>query len=157
MDAGRYRPLKGGMGIGPCRVVGGFVFVGTLGAIVKDVATGNPFCLSNFHVMCIDNGSHVGDQMCQPGRWTEAVCPADVVGSLQRSSLAATVDCAVCDISAGIGYVCEVLEIGQVAGTAVAVLDAPVRKRGRTTGLTLWVCGWHPCLGEHRLRRWHPE
>src|SRR6266446_3179742 len=42
VDAGRYRPLKGGMGIGPCRVVGGFVFVGTLGAIVKDNATGNP-------------------------------------------------------------------------------------------------------------------
>jgi hypothetical protein len=144
VDAGRYRPLNGGMGIGPCRVVGGFVFVGTLGAIVKDNATGNPFCLSNFHVMCIDNGSHVGDQMCQPGRVDGGSCPADVVGSLQRSSLAATVDCAVCDIAAGIGYVCEVLEIGQVAGTAVAVLDAPVRKRGRTTGLTYgFVDGIH--------------
>ncbi len=144
VDAGHYRPLKGGMGIGPCRVVGGFVFVGTLGAIVKDNATGNPFCLSNFHVMCIDNGSHVGDQMCQPGRVDGGSCPADVVGSLQRSSLGGTVDCAVCSIDAGIGYVCEVLEIGQVAGTAVAVLDAPVRKRGRTTGLTYgFVDGIH--------------
>jgi len=136
VDAGRYRPLKGGMGIGPCRVVGGFVFVGTLGAIVKDNATGNPLCLSNFHVMCIDNGSHVGDQMCQPGRVDGGSCPTDVVGALLRSSLAATVDCAVCDIAAGIGYSCEILEIGQVAGTTTAVLNAPVRKRGRTTGLT---------------------
>jgi len=136
VDAGRYRPLKGGMGIGPCRVVGGYVFVGTLGAIVKDSPSGNPLCLSNFHVMCIDNGWQVGDQMCQPGRVDGGSCPADVVGSLQRAVLGATVDCAVCSINSGIGYVCDVLEIGSIAGTATAVLNAPVRKRGRTTGLT---------------------
>lgn len=136
LDAGRYRPLEGGMGMGPCRVVGGYVYVGTLGAIVKDNATGNPLCLSNFHVMCIDNGWHVGDQMCQPGRVDGGTCPADVVGTLQRAVLGATVDCAVSNLSTGIGYVCDVLEIGHVGGTATAVLNSPVRKRGRTTGLT---------------------
>jgi hypothetical protein len=127
LDAGRYRPLEGGMGMGPCRVVGGYVYVGTLGAIVKDNATANPLCLSNFHVMCIDNGWHVGDQMCQPGRVDGGNCPADVVGTLQR---------AVSNLSTGIGYVCDVLDIGHVGGTATAVLNSPVRKRGRTTGLT---------------------
>src|SRR5664279_374210 len=136
LDSGRYRPVEGGMGIGPCRAVGGYVYVGTLGAIVKDNATNNPLCLSNFHVMCIDNGWHVGDQMCQPGRVDGGSCPADVVGTLQRAVLGGTVDCAVCNLNSGIGYVCDVLELGQVAGTSTAVLNAPVRKRGRTTGLT---------------------
>jgi hypothetical protein len=136
VDTGRYRPLKGGMGLGPCRVVNGYVYVGTLGAIVKDNATGNPFCLSNFHVMCIDNGWQAGDQMCQPGRVDGGSCPADVIGTLQRAVLDASVDGAVCNINSGIGYGCRVLDIGSVTGTAAAVLGSAVRKRGRTTALT---------------------
>src|SRR5262249_6987110 len=38
-DTGTYDPVRGGISIGPCRAVGGFVYVGTLGAIVKDNAT----------------------------------------------------------------------------------------------------------------------
>ncbi|HEY9024074.1 MAG TPA: hypothetical protein VIP05_07220 [Burkholderiaceae bacterium] len=134
-DTGTYSPVKGGISIGPCRAVGGFVYVGTLGAIVKDNATGNPMLLSNFHVMCIDNGSHVGDTMAQPGRVDGGTCPASVVGTLQRSALTGLVDCAVASLS-GRGYSCEIVDIGRVAGTAVATLGQAVRKRGRTTGLT---------------------
>lgn len=134
-DTGNYNPVKGGISIGPCRAVGGFVFVGTLGAIVKDNATGNPMLLSNFHVMCIDNGWHVGDTMAQPGRVDGGTCPANVVGTLQRAALTAKVDCAVSSLS-GRGYVCEIADIGKVTGTTAATLNAPVRKRGRTTGLT---------------------
>jgi hypothetical protein len=135
-DTGRYRPLKGGVSMGPCRSVGGYIYAGTLGAIVKDNSTGNHVCLSNFHVMCIDNGWHVGDQMCQPSLIDTGHCPADVIGTLLRASLGGTVDCAICTINTGIGYACDVVDIGHVAGTAAAVLNAPVRKRGRTTGLT---------------------
>ena len=134
-DAGNYDPVKGGISIGPCRAVGGYVYVGTLGAIVKDNATGNPLLLSNFHVMCIDNGWHAGDTMAQPGRVDGGSCPANVVGTLQRAQLTSLVDCAVSSLS-GRGYSCEIADIGKVAGTAAATLGQAVRKRGRTTGLT---------------------
>jgi len=134
-DAGNYDPVKGGISIGPCRAVGGYVYVGTLGAIVKDNASGNPLLLSNFHVMCIDNGWHAGDTMAQPGRVDGGQCPANVIGTLQRAALTASVDCAVSSLS-GRGYSCEIVDIGKVAGTAAATLNMPVRKRGRTTGLT---------------------
>lgn len=134
-DTNQYNPLKGGASIGPCRAVGGFVFAGTLGAIVTDNATGAHMLLSNFHVMCVDNGWHVGDEMCQPSRVDGGSCPADDVGALQRAVLSASVDGAVSSIS-GRPVACEILDIGAVTGTASAVLNAPVRKRGRTTGLT---------------------
>jgi len=134
-DTGTYDPVRGGISIGPCRAVGGYVYVGTLGAIVKDNATGNPMLLSNFHVMCIDSGWHVGDSMAQPGRVDGGSCPTNVVGSLQRAALTASVDGAVSSLS-GRGYSCEIVDIGKVAGTNAAALDMRVRKRGRTTGLT---------------------
>ncbi len=134
-DTGRYDPVKGGMSIGPCRSVGGYVFAGTLGAVVRDNATNNPLLLSNFHVMCIDNGWHAGDQMCQPSLVDTGHCPADVVGQLQRAVLDANVDGAVCSLS-GRGFACEILDIGSVTGSTNATLNMAVRKRGRTTGLT---------------------
>lgn len=135
-DTGRYAPLKGGVSLGPTRVVGGFVFVGTLGAIVKDNASGKPMMLSNFHVLCVDNGFHTGDLQAQPGLVDGGHAPADVVGSLQRQSLGGSVDCAVADIAPGRGTTCEIMDIGAVTGTATATLGQQVRKRGRTTGLT---------------------
>jgi hypothetical protein len=134
-DTGTYNPVKGGISIGPCRVVGGSVFSGTLGAVVTDNATNQPLLLSNFHVMCVDNGWHVGDTMAQPSRVDTGVCPGGVVGQLQRAALTGSVDAAVCSLS-GRGSVCEIQDIGSVTGTAAASLGLAVRKRGRTTGLT---------------------
>jgi hypothetical protein len=134
-DTGTYTPVKGGISIGPCRVIGGFVYTGTLGTIVRDNATGNTLLLSNFHVMCVDTGWHVGDQMAQPSRVDTGSCPGSVVGTLLRASLTGTVDAAVCTLS-GRSSACEIVDIGAVTGTATAVLNAPIRKRGRTTGLT---------------------
>lgn len=134
-DTGTYNPVKGGISIGPCRAIGGFVYTGTLGAVVKDNATGDPMLLSNFHVMCVDDGWSVGDNMCQPSRVDTGACPADVVGQLQRAVLNSNVDCAVSSLS-GRGYSCSIEELGIVMGTAPAALDMEVRKRGRTTGLT---------------------
>ena len=134
-DTNHYPTLRGGASIGPCRSVGGFVFAGTLGAIVTDNTNGAHMLLSNFHVMCVDNGWHVGDQMCQPSRVDTGACPADVVGTLQRAVLDASVDAAICSVS-GRPIACEIIDIGAVAGTAAATLNAPIRKRGRTTALT---------------------
>jgi hypothetical protein len=134
-DTGTYNPVKGGISIGPCRTVGGFVFAGTLGLPVRDHATGNPLLLSNFHVMCVDSTFSIGDQMTQPSRIDTGSCPSGVVGTLLRAQLTASVDAAVCTLS-GRGSSCEIVDIGAVAGTNTAALNMAVRKRGRTTGLT---------------------
>ena len=152
-DTGEYDPLRGGMSIGPCRAVfldeaeaacqdapgpGNYIFVGTLGAFVRDNATGAEMMLSNFHVMCLNNGWSVGDTMAQPSRVDGGTCPADVVGALQRASLGGQVDCAVASHTAR-GWECSILDIGAINGTAAATDGMAVRKRGRTTGLTYGV------------------
>ena len=134
-DAGRYDPLKGGISIGSCRVIDGYVYVGTLGAIAKDNATGHAMLLSNFHVMCIDDKWKVGDKMAQPSQVDNGLCPADVVGELQKASLGGKVDCAVAKHTAH-DPACEIVDIGNVTGIAAADVDMAVRKRGRTTRLT---------------------
>ncbi|HEX6926715.1 MAG TPA: hypothetical protein VF167_14940 [Longimicrobiaceae bacterium] len=135
-DTGTYDPLTGGISIGPCRAIGGFVYTGTLGCVVEDSATGDPMLLSNFHVFCVDDAWSVGDTMAQPSRVDTGTCPGSVVGTLQRASLGGEVDCAVANITATRGHNCEIVDIGAIAGKALPVLDEPVRKRGRTTGLT---------------------
>lgn len=135
VDTGRYDPLTGGISIGPCRVIGGFVFVGTLGLVVEDNLTGDPMMLSNFHVMSVDNSWSVGDDIAQPGRPDRGSCPADVVGELTRASLGGQVDGAVARITNRSSN-CQIIDIGSVNGTANAVLNEEVRKRGRTTELT---------------------
>jgi len=149
-DTGVYDPLRGGISLGPCRSVyldaaeatchgapgaGWYIFTGTLGCFVRDNATGNEMMLSNFHVMCVDDGWHAGDTMAQPSLVDGGACPADVVGALQRASLGGQVDCAVASHTAR-GYQCSIVDIGNVAGTAAAAVGMAVRKRGRTTGLT---------------------
>jgi len=152
-DTGNYDPLQGGISIGPCRSVyldateaachgapgaGWYVFVGTLGAFVRDNTSGAEMMLSNFHVMCVDDAWSVGDTMAQPSRVDGGNCPADVVGALQRASLGGQVDCAVASHTAR-GYQCSIVDIGTVTGTAAATEDMAVRKRGRTTGLTYGI------------------
>ena len=145
VDATMYATLEGGMSIGPCRSIfleppdvpeaGNYVFVGTLGCLVRDNATNDPMMLSNFHVMCVDDSWAVGNTMAQPSRVDGGSCPGDQVGALVRAVLNPGVDGAVASI-AGRPHVCEILEIGDVNGTAVAAQNMAVRKRGRTTELT---------------------
>jgi hypothetical protein len=150
LDAGRYDPLRGGISIGPCRSVfigdddvacqgvpaaGWYIFVGTLGVMVRDRASGDEMLLSNFHVMCVDNGWAVGNPIAQPSRVDGGTCPADVIGELTRASLGGQVDGAVARRTARTA-VCEIVDIGDVHGTANAAVGMAVRKRGRTTQLT---------------------
>ena len=145
VDAASYATLEGGISIGPCRSVhldppevttsGEYVFVGTLGCIVRDNVTNEPMMLSNFHVMCINDAWAVGNTMAQPSRVDGGSCPADVVGTLARAQINASVDCAVSGIS-GRPTACSIVDIGDVAGTATATVGQAVRKRGRTTSLT---------------------
>lgn len=146
IDATKYATLHGGISMGPCRSVhleppdvpaaGDYIFVGTLGAIVKDRATSATMALTNFHVACVDNGWAAGNTMCQPGRVDGGSCPTDNFGTLTRASLSEHVDGAVVSISAGKTTDCSIEEIGAVKGQARATVGMAVRKRGRTTGLT---------------------
>src|SRR4030095_8185339 len=133
-DSTKYTTVKGGISIGPDRSIGGFVYAGTMGCIVKDNVTGNPMLLSNFHVMCVDTGWHTGDQMDQPSR-VDGGTHSDAIGNLSRAVLSDHVDGAISTLS-GRPYSCEIVDIGYVAGTNSTVLNSAVRKRGRTTLLT---------------------
>lgn len=133
-DNTNYSTIKGGISIGPDRAIGGYVFAGTLGCIVRDNATNNPMLLSNFHVMCVDNGWHTGDQMDQPSR-VDGGTHSDNIGNLSRAVLSDHVDGAISTLS-GRPFSCQIVDIGYVAGTTTAVLNSAVRKRGRTTLLT---------------------
>lgn len=132
-DTGTYDPLVGGIGIGPCKAVDGFVFVGTLGCMVRDRNTSETLMLTNYHVAA--EKWDPGDTICQPSRVDGGSCPANVVGSLVRSVISEHVDGAVCRITDR-AFLCNITEIGTVQGKATASPDQAVRKRGRTTGLT---------------------
>ncbi|MEN0015913.1 MAG: hypothetical protein AAGC46_21285, partial [Solirubrobacteraceae bacterium] len=145
-DPTKYSTLHGGISMGPCRSVhldppdapssGDYIFVGTLGAIVRDRDTNAAMALTNFHVACVDSHWSVGDKQCQPGRVDGGTCPTDTFGSLQRATLSTHVDGSVVSIDPGKATDCSIEEIGAVKGKAAAVLNSVVRKRGRTTGLT---------------------
>ena len=145
VDAATYATLEGGISIGPCRSVhldppevpasGDYVFVGTLGCIVRDNVTNAAMMLSNFHVMCINDAWSAGDTMTQPSRVDGGSCPGGVVGTLTRAVIDQSVDAAVATVS-GRPTSCSITEIGDINGTAVASVGLTVRKRGRTTGLT---------------------
>lgn len=145
LDATRYGTLEGGMSMGPCRAIwmeppdvdtaGWYITVGTLGAIVRDKTTEDPMALTNFHVAAVDDTWSVGDGMAQPARNDGGTCPADRFGTLQRGVLSSNVDGAVVSIDSR-PHACEILEIGDVAGTTAAAEGMAVRKRGRTTDLT---------------------
>ncbi len=135
-DTTHYAALEGGISMGPSRAIGGFIFAGTLGAIVMDNANNQRAALTNFHVACVDNSWHVGDRMVQPSRIDTGSVPADEFGAIVRATLSSNVDGAVISVDSGKSTSCQVVEIGQVRGTKAATLGMSVRKRGRTTGLT---------------------
>ena len=145
VDTTRYTTLEGGMSIGPCRSIymvppdvataGWYITVGTLGVIVRDNTTNDAMALTNFHVAAVDDTWTVGDAMAQPARNDGGSCPTDRFGQLERGVLSANVDGAVISIDSR-PHNCEILDIGDVAGTRAATVGMAVRKRGRTTELT---------------------
>ena len=135
-DTTHYATLQGGISIGPSRAIGGFVFAGTLGAIVTDNVSGKKAAVTNFHVACVDSGWHVGDRQVQPSRVDTGTVPGDEFGAILRAVLSSHVDGAVLSIDAGKTTSGTIVDIGTVNGTKPATLGMVVRKRGRTTGLT---------------------
>lgn len=139
IDAQEYAQLKGGISIGPWRLIRGGALGGTLGLPVVDKTTGKPMLLSNYHVMCVDKSWSVGDVIMQPARIDQGTNPNSVVASLQRGVLGNNVDCAVAEVTKR-PVECGVVDIGKISGkTNLPSLGQAVRKRGRTSGLTFGI------------------
>ena len=143
VDATSYTTLHGGISMGPSRSVflsppdvpapGNYVFVGTLGAMVRDRASGATMALTNFHVACVDSGWAVGNRMVQPGRVDGGSPATQEFGALTRAQLTENTDGAVVTVDSAKAWDYTVEGIGDVAGTAVATTGMAVQKRGRTT------------------------
>ena len=142
VDAADYPTLAGGIGIGPRRSVflsppdvpsaGNYVFVGTLGAMVRDRASGATMALTNFHVACVNNTWAVGNRMVQPSL-VDGGAPTGEFGSLTRAALSDNIDGAVITVDAAEPWTATVTGVGDVAGSTPATVGMAVQKRGRTT------------------------
>jgi len=142
VDPADYPTLAGGIGIGPRRSVflsppdvpapGNYVFVGTLGAMVRDRATGATMALTNFHVACVNNTWSVGDRQVQPSL-VDGGAPTGEFGSLTRAALSDNIDGAVITVDASEPWTATVTGVGDVAGSTAATVGMAVQKRGRTT------------------------
>jgi hypothetical protein len=71
----RYRPAPGGASIGHRDIT-----AGTLGCLVY--RDGEPFILSNNHVLANENRAQLGDPILQPGPYDGGRLPADAIGVL---------------------------------------------------------------------------
>jgi hypothetical protein len=129
----------------------GYCCSGTLGALVQKGSS--QYILSNSHVLCGDvasggNGkvASIGDDITQPGL-IDANCSAATTNLVaDLSSLSTTyppastpnVDCAIAQVRSGMVRTDgAILEIGTIsASTVAAYVGQPVKKSGRTTGLT---------------------
>lgn len=75
----RWRPAPGGVSIGHFQIT-----AGTLGAVVRDRATGARLILSNNHVLANMNQAHLGDPVVQPGTLDGGREGVDTIGVLER-------------------------------------------------------------------------
>ncbi len=124
-----------------------FCCSGTLGALVTK--NGTQYVLSNNHVLARSNSGRVGDLIIQPGLIDQApVCATDATDAVATLSQWATitfkkgtrnvVDGAIAEVQGGkVAADGSIVDIGVVSATpAVAAINMPVMKSGRTTGLT---------------------
>jgi hypothetical protein len=136
-ETGKHRPSPLGMSIGHPDIT-----AGTLGFKVKD-SSGNPFILSNNHVMANINQASIGDHILQPGAYDGGTDPADRIGdlaafvpidfSLNGSNV---VDAAIASVLDSDVLSSTPLDegYGQPSSTTVpAYVGMPVQKYGRTT------------------------
>jgi endonuclease G, mitochondrial len=126
----RQDPIRGGISVAHETVT-----AGTLGAIVRDAATGAPLILSNWHVLSGALGKP-GDTIVQPGPFDDSETAGNKVGALLRSHLGLAGDCAVATIEqrkVALDQVELATEIRQVGKPELGDL---VIKSGRTTGVT---------------------
>lgn len=150
--ARQTRPIQLGVSGGSVAdLANGYCCSGTLGALVQD-STGNQYILSNTHVFAGDsvpggNGvvSEVGDPVNQPG-YVDVAC-ADITNDYVAylsdwvpivPNSVSVVDAAIAAVIPGaVDPLGRILEIGTISAQPVAAyVNQPVKKSGRTSGLT---------------------
>jgi hypothetical protein len=147
--ARQTRPIQlGTSGGNVFDLANGFCCSGTLGALVRD--NSNFYILSNTHVFAGDSvpggnnrTARIGDPVSQPGL-IDVGCanrPADYVGEVSRWAVlgADNVDAAIAQISSAdaVSTSGAILGIGTISALpASAFVGQPVKKTGRTTGLS---------------------
>ena len=145
----RWRPAPGGVSVGHYRIT-----AGTLGVVAR--RAGVRMILSNNHVLANANAASIGDAILQPGPYDGGTAAQDRIATLEAfvpivfdgfldfllslfciaRPVRNVVDAALGKPLSDADMSDEVLEIGRVSGTASGAIDMPVRKSGRTTGLT---------------------
>jgi hypothetical protein len=80
----KYRPVRCGVSIGHYKIT-----AGTLGAVVRDRASGAQLILSNNHVLANssagnDGRASPGDAVLQPGPYDGGIISTDMIGRLER-------------------------------------------------------------------------
>jgi hypothetical protein len=109
----------------------------TLGAIVlasaanTNVAAGTPLALTNSHA-AKDNGALVGETShcdCK-------CCTCCDFGRVVDSQITDEVDAAIATLNSGVRFSHEIIMIGAMRGTGIAVLHTPIVKYGVSTTLT---------------------
>jgi hypothetical protein len=124
----RVDPLIGGVETGNVNLP----FVGTLGAVVFDAATGAQMALTNNHVYVGNRpNAAVGDQVNQPG----TTGANDSIGTVARSNR--VLDCAVATINTTRQVSTSIFDYpGGIKGVVNAAIGMRVTKSGRTTETT---------------------
>jgi len=120
------------------------ITAGTIGCRVKD-EQGNVYALSNNHVYAVENNAELGDAVIQPGTYDGGVSPDDDIGTLagfvpivfhpRRTN---TIDAAIARTTTDmLGNATPTGGYGAPSSTIRTdnLLNLPVQKYGRTTGL----------------------
>jgi len=148
-DTSMYIMLSGGMSVGATRVekdATGNPIGGTLGLVVLDTATNDPMILSNYHVLCCNDGKDAtGNEICQPAR-VDHGGRALVCATLRAPWAVGTPDGSQYGMDAAVARLTDlrasklsfVLGVGGVVFVPNLELrpGMVVHKRGRTTKLT---------------------
>lgn len=114
------------------------ISAGTVGCVVYDASTGQPYVLSNWHVLHGPTG-RLGDSVVQPGRHDDNRVERNLVGKLVRSHLGVAGDCAIASIE-GRGLAPIIFDLGvAVERIGEPELGDKVVKSGRTTDVTYGI------------------
>lgn len=138
----RLRPAMPGISIGHYLVT-----AGTFGAVVYDKSTGQPFILSNNHILANSSNGHdararIGDPILQPGAYDGGKYSKNILArlakyvTLDEYPLVNLMDCALAKPLNNDLIVPDILGIGVVQGVVTPALGMIVVKSGRTSDVT---------------------
>jgi hypothetical protein len=137
-----YNPVQGGISVGPSRKINGLYNSGTLGALVRGRSSGLVYGLSNFHVLCADDGWKIGDQIMQPAKGNVG---STSVGNIVAAHFPGIVGDKGYNVDAAITSILDrdvsdkCLALGTLCGSSDPQLSSTVTKVGKTSGETTGV------------------